>query len=96
MVLNFQPRHIWNIILLHYFKVGVIYGAQAQDVMIVINLNRRERKRPTTDLYKAYSCGILFSLHQISLLSPESAHLASLCKAALPDSTHLLLTHPHG
>lgn len=48
-------------------------GAQARDVMIVINLNRRERKRPTTDLCTAYGCGILFSLHRIALLSPESA-----------------------
>lgn len=47
--------------------------------MIVINLNRRERKRPTADLCAAYGCGILFSLHQISLLPPESALLASLC-----------------
>lgn len=65
----------------------MIYEAQTQDVMIVINLNCCERKRPTTDLYTAYGYGILFSLHQISLHSPESARLASLCNIALPDPT---------
>lgn len=61
MVLGFHCRHIRTIILLHYFKVSVIYEAQTRDVMIIINLNRHERKRPTTDLNTAYGCGILFS-----------------------------------
>lgn len=52
--------------------------------MIVINLNRRERKRPTADLCSAYGCGILFSLHQISPLSPESAHSAPPLPPNLP------------
>lgn len=38
----------------HYFKVSMIYEGQTPDVMIVINLNRCERKRPTADLYAAY------------------------------------------
>lgn len=34
----------------YYFTVRVIYEAQTGDVMIVINLRRRQRKRPTADL----------------------------------------------
>lgn len=97
MVLNYLHCHTWTFFffLPHYFKVSMIYEGQTQDVMIVINLNRCERKRPTADLYTAYGWGILFSLHQITLLSPESACLASLCKTALPDSSHPVITLYH-
>lgn len=78
---------MWNIILPQYLIAGVIYGGRTGDVMIVINLNHRERKRPTADLCSAYGCGILFSLHQISPLSPESAHLAH--------TPRLPLNYPH-
>lgn len=47
----------------------MIYEGQTRDVMIVINLNRCERKRPTADLYAAYGWGILFSLHQNHIAS---------------------------